>query len=125
MSEKQRAPRQKTFLRGFAYFGNSPSAIDCVVREFSETGARLTFSGPPMFSETLDLHIPIKGQSFHGKVQWNDGDELGIAFDTLATAATNTQTSDSRLDRLEAEIAALKQIVKRLQRITDDKTEAA
>lgn len=126
MSEKRPAPSQhKTFLRGLAYFGNNPSAVDCVVREMSETDARLKFSGPPLYSENFELHVPIRGRSWRATVRWHEGDELGIALSTVGLASTGTEPGDARLDRLEAEIVALKQIVKRLQRMAGDKTEAA
>ncbi len=129
MTEKRHALRQKSFLRGFVYFGNSPSAFDCLVRDISDTGARLKFSGPPAYTEMLDLHIPVKGQSFRSKVQWHTGDEIGIVFDGSAATDADANMGDvdlaSRVHRLEAEIAALKQLVKRLQKNTDHKTEAA
>jgi hypothetical protein len=61
MKEQRQAPRQKSFLRGFVYFGNSPSAVDCLVRDISDTGARLKFSGGFPAADIIDLHIPIKG----------------------------------------------------------------
>ena len=129
MTEKRHSPRQKSFLRGYVYFGNSPSAVDCLVRDFSDTGARLKFSGAPAVTEILDLHIPVKGQSFRSRVQWHADDEIGVNFDCLAAAGTSAHEGDvdlaNRVNRLEAEISALKQLVKRLQKNTDNKTEAA
>jgi hypothetical protein len=119
MKEQRQAPRQKSFLRGFVYFGSSPSAVDCLVRDMSDTGARLKFSGGFPAADIIDLHIPIKGQSFCAKVQWREADEIGIAFVSSA-ASGNADPQDGELSgrvaRLEAEIAALKQMIKRLQK---------
>jgi hypothetical protein len=119
------APRHKCFLRAFAYVDDSGIAVDCVVRELSDIGARLQFSKPRDFTEFVDLHIPIKGQSFHSKVQWREGNEIGVAFH----ATTNTNTSgvaiDRRVDRLEEEIVMLKKAIKHLQKNADPKPEAA
>ena len=119
MSEKRQAPRQKSFLRGLVYFSNSPSGTDCLVRDISESGARLKFSAPPTATENLELHIPVKGQTLHARVQWRDGDEIGIAFITDAAMDRSHSKGDElsiRVSKLEAEIASLKQLIKRLQK---------
>jgi hypothetical protein len=125
---KRQAPRQKSFFRGFAYFGSNPSAVDCLVRDISDTGARLKFSAPPPATDVLDLHIPIKGQTHRARVQWRQADEIGIVFETAAAASAAKSDGgelSGRLDRLEGEIAALKQLVKRLQKNSAAKTGAA
>jgi hypothetical protein len=118
MVTERNAPRQKTLLRGYVYFGGSPTAVECVVRDISETGARLKFQNPPTVTDTLELHIPVKGQTICAKLKWNKSDEIGIAFETTP-ALTSPQTTNhelcDRIDRLEMEIASLKQLVKRLQ----------
>jgi hypothetical protein len=128
MTEKRDAARKKSFLRGLVYFGNSPSATDCLVRDISETGARLKFSSPPASTDNLDLHIPVKGSTFHATVSWRNGDEIGVSFVTSAVADASPASDGelaARVARLEAEIAALKQLIKRLQKNTDAITDAA
>ncbi len=82
----------RAFFWAFVYFENKGSAVDCIVRDISNTGARLKFSKLLNFSECVYLHIPAKGQSFRARVQWHDGDEIGIAF----YASPNTDTTDIR-----------------------------
>lgn len=128
MAERRQASRQKSFLRGLVYLGNSPSAVSCLVRDMSDTGARLTFSAPIAVTEMLELHIPVKGQTLRGKVKWREADEIGIAF--IGDAGTEAQSANDeelavRVARLEGEIAALKQMIKRLQKTTTSVTDAA
>ncbi|MBI5909991.1 MAG: PilZ domain-containing protein [Betaproteobacteria bacterium] len=121
MSERRQVSRQRSFLRGLVYLGNSPSAINCLVRDISDTGARLTFSSPIAASETLELHIPVKGQTLRSKVKWRENNEIGIAFISDAGVGVQPASDDElavRVERLEGEIAALKQMIKRLQRAT-------
>ena len=128
MSERRQAPRQKSFLRGLAYLGNSPSAVNCLVRDISDTGARLTFTEPVAATETLELHIPVKGQTLHAKVKWREPGEIGIAFVSDAGVEAQPASDDeltARVARLEGEIAALKQMIKRLQRSAPGMTDAA
>ena len=128
MTDKRQAPRQKSFLRGFAYFGGSSSAVDCLVRDISDTGARLKFSAPPVFTENLELHIPVKGLRYRSKVQWRSGDEIGIVFDIVAVPTPNSSDEadlTNRVGQLEAEIALLKRLLKRLEEKTAQSDVAA
>jgi hypothetical protein len=122
--EQRESPRHKCFLRAFVYLEDSIAAMECIVRELSDVGARLEFPGPRNFTEFLDLHIPIKGQNFRSKVQWQEGNEIGVAFHV--TTNTGDVGVDKRMDQLEVEIAKLKHAVKHLQRKTaNQKPEAA
>jgi hypothetical protein len=122
--ERRESPRRNTcFFRAFVYFEHSVTAVDCVVRDISDTGARLQFSRPEKYSEILDLVIPVKGQHFRAKVRWQDDTEMGVAFHAVANA--EDISLDQRMDRVEAELAMLRQALKHLQKNGDKKTEAA
>jgi hypothetical protein len=116
--ERRQATRQKSLLRGLVYFGNSPSAVNCVVRDFSDTGARLKFDGPITAPDQIELRIPVKNQALPCRVQWREPDEIGVSFVTEVAAAqpANEEELSQRVERLEAEIATLKQMIRRLQR---------
>jgi len=127
MTEKRKSARQKSLLRGVVSPAYDNSTIDCLVHDISEAGARLKFNSPQSITENLDLHIPIKGQTFRGKVAWGDAYEIGVAFKANA-AVDASQSSDGELSvrvaRLEAEITALKKLIKHLQKNNENKTEA-
>jgi hypothetical protein len=138
MIDQRKSPRQKSLFRGVVSFADSNCTVECIVRDISETGARLKFnSTPPIISEYLDLNIPIKGRTYRGKVVWSNGAEIGVAFETnvgiSASYSSDTEKAShssgdeltDRVARLEAEIIALKQMIKRLQKNSADKTEAA
>jgi hypothetical protein len=120
MSERRTAARQKSFLRGCIYFNNRRSSADCLIRDISETGARLIFSSTVALPDIVDLYVPQKEQTLRAHMQWRHGDEIGVAFAPAAHAqepAVFAETGDlgERMQKLEAEIAALRRIVKRLQ----------
>ena len=122
--EKREAPRHKCFLRAFVYFEGRSIAVDCVVRDISDIGARLQFDKPLVLTELLDLHIPIKGQSFHAEKRWNDGDEIGVTFHATTKTSTDDTGVDRRVERLQAEIAVLKKAIKHLQKNAGEVMEA-
>ena len=116
MVERRRTPRQKSLLRGVVYFDNIPFAADCLVRDLTEIGARIKFETPPAATaDLLELHLPTKGQKLRGKVRWKNADEIGISFE-VESASQGGGSIEDRMHRLEAEIATLKQLVKKLQR---------
>ena len=101
--------------------------MNCIVRDISETGARLQFSGPVTAPDMIDLQIPAKNQTLHCRVSWREADEIGVHFAT-ETAAAEPASDDElsrRVGRLEAEIAQLKHLIKKLQRGTGAITDAA
>ncbi len=118
MADKRQVSRNKSYLRGLVYFSNSLSAVTCLVRDLSEVGARLKFSGSVAATDTLELHIPVRDETFHAKVIWRERDEVGItllADAAVADAAKNDELC-MRVKRLEDEIAVLRRLINRMQK---------
>jgi hypothetical protein len=136
MVEKRAKRRQKTLLHGFVYFDDGPCAVECIVREISEAGARLKFEMPLAPVDAFELDIPLRGQKLRAEVKWQRGTEIGVVFTGTTEAvvfpppaATAAQALSEdlgmRVLRLETEIAALQRLVKRLQQKVANKIEAA
>lgn len=112
MSERRKASRQRSFLHGCIYFNNRRSAIDCLVRDVSPEGAKLIFSQTATIPDLVDLHIPQKEQMLRARVQWRAVGEVGVSFEVKPTGAEDLA---ARVEQLEAEVAALKRLVKKLK----------
>ena len=122
--ERRRSGRQKSLLRGVVYFDNIPFPADCLVRDLSELGARLKFDTPPAaLADSFELHVPAKGQKIRGRVGWRKADEIGVSVP--ADADSQSGPLEDRINRLEAEIAALKQLIKKIQRTHEEKAAVA
>jgi hypothetical protein len=124
VNELRRAARQKSFLRGCIYFNNRRSALDCLIRDISQTGARLIFSDTVTVPDHIDLYIPQKEQTLRAQVHWRHGNEVGVGFAQPAPAAGATPPADAsdlaeRVGKLETEIAALRKMLKRLKADVD------
>ena len=119
MSERRGSRRQKSFLRGVVYFDNGRGSMDCLVRDFSEDGARIMLSESVIIPDAVKLHIPQREQTRDARIQWRRGDEIGIAFvdakSTKPPAAPDSELAQ-RIVELEAEIAMLRATIKRLRR---------
>jgi hypothetical protein len=120
MAERRSSARQKSFLQGRIYFNNRRSSVDCLIRDYSETGARLKFSESVVVPEAIELYIPNKEEFHRGRVQWRSGDEMGIAFDEEThspSVAHDAGQGDlaTRVQALETEIASLKRALNELR----------
>ena len=119
MGERRIATRQKSFLRGCIYFNNRRASADCLIRDISETGARLIFSAAVAIPDVVDLYIPQKEQTLRSRVQWRHGDEIGVAVEAPAqipeVATGEPGDVVERIQKLETEVAALRRMLKRLQ----------
>ncbi len=124
IKDKRKSDRQRLFLRGFIRTPDNDATTDCIVRDVSQTGAKLRFRCPPQISELFELHVPAKGQIVQSKVIWIDDCEVGISFNSLVAFDAPSSSADGlslRMARLENEITGLKRTLKRLQRLVDPK----
>lgn len=119
MEERRRIARQKSFLRGCIQFNNGRNTADCLIRDITIYGARLTFSDSITTPDVVDVYIPQKDQTFRSHVIWRHGQEMGVAFAQAAGASAehgpNPGDLVGRIERLEAEIAAVRKMLKRLK----------
>jgi hypothetical protein len=110
--------RQKSFLRGCVYFNKRRGALDCLIRDISDQGARIIFSETVNVPDYVELYIPQKEKTIRAHVQWRHGDEIGLAFPEAVRAAdgsTATVELAQRVAALESEIASLRKVLKRLK----------
>jgi hypothetical protein len=123
MSERRSSARQKSFLQGRILFNNRRSVIDCLIRDISTDGARLILSQTGIVPDVIDLYIPQKEETLRARVQRRADGEIGVAFvaDTAAAPAAATGDLAERVKQLEAEVAAIKRLVKKLKA---DKTDS-
>lgn len=122
MGERRRRVRQKSFLRGCVYFNNRRNAFDCLIRDISAEGARITFSDAVSVPNVVDLYIPQKEQMLRARVQWRRGEEIGLAFADATISADGGTDGElaARIARLESEIGALRRALKQLKTKVED-----
>jgi hypothetical protein len=85
MEERRSHQRRRVLRSARIVFNDKRSSIDCIVRNLSETGARLqveSASGIPPF---FDLLIMGEDRYRHCRLMWNAGGTLGITFGSRLT----------------------------------------
>jgi hypothetical protein len=79
MDEKRIAPRHRVLKAGTIEFGGG--AIDCTVRNMSNTGAMLDVNSPIGIPDQFTLILPADGQHIACHVVWRKQKRIGVAFD--------------------------------------------
>ena len=123
MAERRRSRRTKSFLRGFVYVSRKRGALACLIRDLSEKGARIIFSDTVTLPEVVELYIPQREQTLRARVEWRKNDEIGLAFseaERAADALPGAAEIVQRVALLEAEIASLRALLKRLKATKDE-----
>jgi hypothetical protein len=125
MSERRISRRSKSFLQGFVYVSRKRGALACLVRDLSEKGARIIFSDTITLPDQLELYIPQRDQTLRARVTWRRNDEIGLAFfgeERVPDAGPTASEVVQRVALLEAELASLRTLLKRMK---DEKADFA
>lgn len=81
MPENRRAPRRKVLKGGKIAFSEHFAAIDCVVRNLSETGAALEVESPVGIPDRFDLLVSGEIAERLCHVAWRSGRRIGVRFE--------------------------------------------
>jgi hypothetical protein len=124
MSERRLISRKRSLLQGRIFYNNRRSSVDCLIRDISDTGAKLKFSESIAVPEVMELYIPNKEEIRRARVQWRAGGEIGVGFDDVQAPPTvpdmtagDAPSRDlaARVLRLESEVQSLRRIVNELR----------
>ena len=78
--ERRASPRRKTRFKATIVYGAQRSAASCVVRDLSETGARLKVDIPDEFPTQFHLIWVAAREVLHVEAVWRSRDEMGVKF---------------------------------------------
>lgn len=124
MDERRHLPRHRTFLQGRVFYNSRRSSADCIIRELTDDGARLSFTDHVTLPHAFELHIPNRDQTYRVETIWNHGNEVGVTFGRVganepvplaSAAATPESQLAERVDKLEKELAALRRRISEIE----------
>ena len=78
---KPRAPRLRAILGARISFNEGFSTIDCVVRNLSDTGAKLALPSTLPVPDRSDLTILKTNVTSKCRLRWRREDEMGVSFE--------------------------------------------
>lgn len=79
MPETRKTPRLRTFKGGSIIFGVA-AAVDCIIRNMSETGAALEVDSPVGIPDEFTLLIKPEFVKRNCRVVWRSAKRIGVAF---------------------------------------------
>jgi hypothetical protein len=100
MQDRRESVRDRVFMGGVAEISERGSTMDCVVRNFSDTGACVEFESVAKIPDKMNLTISRKGRSFLAHMIWRHANRVGLAFRAMVTDAPESDL-DARLRRSE------------------------
>src|SRR3954447_6825755 len=95
------APRMRTLIAAKISFNNGQSTLDCLIRNLSDTGAKLSVSAAVTLPECFDLLIPQKSVTRRGRIVWRRGEAMGVRFDEGAPRSQSGDPDATSLTQLE------------------------
>lgn len=88
--ENRRVSRRfRVLKRGQIIMGNGISTIDCVVRDLSEHGARISVDDPIMLPESFTFLLVEDGTVYPAFKRWQQGKSIGIEFSEAAPRSSH------------------------------------
>ena len=81
MSEKRKKSRTPSFLGGTISYNRDLWSAECVVKNISDEGAKLTGRNLPVLPDQFDLIIPQRRTKYRVHVRWRSKDAVGVAFE--------------------------------------------
>ncbi len=80
-SDQRSVHRKRTFLSGKLSYCDEAFSCDCVIRDISERGARVSVTNPQFIPERVVL-IELKGLlAYDAIIRWRQGKMLGLFFE--------------------------------------------
>lgn len=80
MAERRPTQRRRVVWRGRCVYPDGSRTFDCVIRDASETGARIAIKGAQMIPKRFYLIDRTNRTAHDVTVVWNNGKQLGLHF---------------------------------------------
>jgi hypothetical protein len=79
-TERRLQPRRRVLKGAIIRFNNGYGAFECVVRNLSESGAKLSFGETSAVPASFELKIAGDEQTRPARVRWRSPDSIGVSF---------------------------------------------
>jgi hypothetical protein len=79
-AERRSTPRQRVLKGAIIHFNKGYGALECVVRNLSENGARLAFGETTAVPPAFDLKIAGSDTVRAASVRWRTPDAVGVSL---------------------------------------------
>ncbi|WP_281180583.1 PilZ domain-containing protein [Devosia elaeis] len=81
LQNKRSSARRRVLKQARMSFNGGRSTIDCVLRNLSDTGARLKVTSPLGVPDRFELVLLTDKRTLACRVVWRSAEEIGVVFD--------------------------------------------
>ena len=99
MDEKRKTARRRVLKAGKIVFADGMRVMDCTIRDFSDTGARLLIANTMGVPDTFHLFEKSSGMLYPASIVWRQTDAIGVKFDGPASSIHDI--ANKRFQRLK------------------------
>jgi hypothetical protein len=118
MLERRKLPRSRVYYGGMVAFNARSSTLGCVVRNFSQFGAKIEFENAALVPDEVDFEIDRKGISCPARLIWRDRFAAGLVFSGAGEAGGVIPLNWAR--KLRASERANRQLQSRLDQLRSE-----
>ncbi|WP_247833021.1 PilZ domain-containing protein [Bradyrhizobium sp. 200] len=90
MLERRQFPRNRVYYGGMVAFNARNSTLACVVRNFSQRGAKIEFENTATIPDRVDFEIARRSLSCFARLVWRDQNAAGLVFSDMQKPVQET-----------------------------------
>mgnify|MGYP001554850105 CR=1 FL=1 len=80
LQERRRSARKDVKIGANAIIANPEMTIDCMILDFSDSGAKLQMPDVDIITARFKLFVPDVDHIYECEVVWRHGENLGVKF---------------------------------------------
>lgn len=115
MNENRIAERTRTFLKGRIEYSNGQVSMECLIRDLSESGARVAVSESVTLPDHFRLFLPKTNRWVNAQTRWRRGGLIGVSFDTESVESSAASEGDAKMRELETEVKRLRLLLEEIR----------
>jgi hypothetical protein len=89
MLDRRREQRRRSLLGARLSFNHRQSLFDCVIRNFSASGALLVFADPTLLPTDFDIQVAQWKEAFRARLVWRRAEQVGVVLNEFAPVAVS------------------------------------
>ena len=107
---RRQAERRECSIKAQAHRYDGAPPIDCIITDFSPTGAKVVFPPDQEPPSAFDLFVPSRGDTRHALVRWKTPEAIGVEFIQGRGSTEDQRLSEMlvRISKLEEEFRAFR-----------------
>jgi hypothetical protein len=89
MMDRRKEQRRRSLLGAKLSFNNRQTLFDCVIRNFSASGALLVFVDPTLLPTDFDIQVAQWKEPVRARLVWRRAEQVGVALNEFAPIAVS------------------------------------